>query len=87
MANVMHHPVQTDSPDIGGRHHVFVTGRQATELFHFMQASQDEPLEITVLGWLHSQVDGAVVMAGRVIAVVPRAVRKLAVEARGQPPL
>lgn len=81
MTPVMDLLVQTDNPDKGGRHRVFVTGRQATELFHFMEASQDEPLEVTILGWLHSQVDGAVVMAGRVTAVVPRAVRKLAVEA------
>ena len=81
MTPVMDLLVQTDDPDKGGRHRVFVTGRQATELFHFMQASQDEPLEITVLGWLHSEVDGAVVMAGRVTAVVPRTVRKLAIEA------
>lgn len=81
MTPVMDLLIQTDKPDKGGRHRVFVTGRQATELFHFMEASAEEPLEVTILGWLHSQTDGAVVMAGRVTAVVPRAVRQIAVEA------
>lgn len=81
MTPVMDLQVQTDSPDQGGRHRIFVTGRQALELYHFIQASQDEPLEVTVLGWLHSQPDGAIVMASRVTAVVPRSVRELAVKA------
>lgn len=73
--------VQTDSPAQGGRHRIFVTGRQALELYHFIQASQQEPLEVAILGWLHSQKDSAVVMASRVTAVTPRSVRELAVEA------
>jgi hypothetical protein len=78
---VMELQIQTDSPDQGGRHRIFVTGRQALELYHFIQASKDEPLEITVLGWLHSQTDSAVVMASRVTAVAPRSVRDLAIQA------
>lgn len=81
MTPVIDLQVQTDSPDQGGRHRIFVTGRQALELYHFIQASKDEPLEVTVLGWLHSQPDGAVVMASRVTAVVPRPIRELAVKA------
>lgn len=71
--------VQTDRPENGGLHRVFVTGRQAAELRHFMQASGSDPLEVAVLGWLHSTEEAAVVMASRVTAVVPQAVRKAAV--------
>jgi len=78
---VMDLQVQTDSPDQGGRHRIFVTGQQALELHYFIQASKDEPLEVTILGWLHSRPDGAVVMANRVTAIAPRAVRELAIEA------
>lgn len=78
---VMDLQVQTDSPEQGGRHRIFVTGRQALELHYFIQASKDEPLEITILGWLHSRPDGAVVMASRVTAIAPRDVRELAIEA------
>ena len=73
--------VQTDRPENGGQHRVFVTGRQALELRHFIQASKGDALEVTVLGWLHSTADGAVVMAGRVTAVAPREVRRVATEA------
>ncbi len=72
--------VQTDRPENGGRHRVFVTGRQAAELRYFMQANGSDPLEIAVLGWLHSSDGAAVVMASRVTAVVPQPVRKAAVE-------
>lgn len=78
---VMDLQVQTDSPEQGGRHRIFVTGRQALELHCFIQASKDEPLEIMILGWLHSRPDGAVVMASRVTALAPRSVRELAVAA------
>lgn len=81
MTPVMDLQVQTDAPDQGGRHRIFVTGRQVLELYHFIQAAKDEPLEVTVLGWLHSQPDGAVVVASRVTAVVPRSVREIAVKA------
>jgi hypothetical protein len=81
--------VQTDRPEKGGVHRVFVTGRQAAELRQFMQASENEPLEIAVLGWLHSSTEAAVVMASRVTAVVPQAIRKTAIKAikqEGIPP-
>jgi hypothetical protein len=73
--------VQTDRPENGGRHRVFVTGRQADELQHFMQACGKEPLEVAVLGWLHSGDETAVVMASRVTAIVPHTVRKVAIRA------
>lgn len=72
--------VQTDRPENGGIHRVFVTGRQAAELRHFMQANGNEALEVAILGWLHTTDDAAVVMASRVTAVVPQTVRKAAVE-------
>jgi hypothetical protein len=72
--------VQTDRPENGGRHRVFVTGRQADELRHFMHVCGKEPLEVAILGWLHSSDSAAVVMASRVTAVVPQVVRKIAIE-------
>lgn len=54
---------------------------QALELYHFSQAAKDGPLEVTVLGWLHSQKDGAVVMASRVTAIVTKTVCEIAIEA------
>ena len=50
------------------------------ELQHFLAASPDEPLEITVLGYLHSLSNNIAVMASRVTAVVPKGVRQRAVK-------
>ncbi len=50
------------------------------ELQHFLAASPDEPLEITVLGYLHSLSNNIAVMASRVTAVVPKGVRRRAVK-------
>ena len=75
---VMELQLLTDEATKGGCHRVFVTGRQAMELQHFLAASPDEPLEITVLGYLHSLSNNIVVMASRVTAVVPKGVRRRA---------
>ena len=76
---VMELQLLTDEAAKGGCHRVFVTGRQAVELQHFLAASPDEPLEITVLGNLHSLKETMAVMASRVTAVVPKGLRKVAV--------
>lgn len=78
---VMELQLFTDEVAKGGCHRVFVTGRQAMELQHFLAASQDEPLEVTVLGHLHSSGNNVAVMASRVTAVVPKSVRQKAVRA------
>lgn len=77
---VMELHLLTDEAAKGGCHRVFVTGRQAMELQHFLAASQDEPLEVTVLGHLHSSGNSIAVMASRVTAVVPKGVRQKAVK-------
>ena len=77
---VMEIQLLTDEAAKGGCHRVFVTGQQAMELQHFLAASSDEPLEVTVLGHLHSSGNNVAVMASRVTAVVPKSVRQKAVK-------
>lgn len=81
MTLMMEIELQTDKVENGGCHKVYVTGQQAREVQHFLVASEGESLELTVLGWLHSHQQSAVVMAGRVTAVAPKAIKRTAIEA------
>ena len=67
----------TDHVDYGGHHSVVFTGRLAVEVLAFREASEEDPLELTVDGWLRSGERTAVVV-DRVIFHVSRDARQRA---------